>query len=44
MNRVSDMAQGIVAVILFVALLTAGLFIGYLGTKQVLQFLWEVIG
>lgn len=43
MNRVSDMARGIIAVVLFAALGTAGLIIGYLGTKQVLQFLWEVI-
>lgn len=43
MNRVSDTAQGIVAALLFAALLTAGLIVGYLGTKQVLQFLWKVI-
>lgn len=43
MNRVSDKARGIVAALLFAALLSVGLIVGYLGTKQVLQFLWEVI-
>lgn len=43
MSRVTDMARGLLAAVLFASLLTTGLIIGYLGTKQVLQFLWEVI-
>lgn len=43
MNRVCDIAWGIVAALLFAALLSIGLIVGYLGTKQVLKFLWEVI-
>ncbi|GEM_PF-4551159 len=41
MNRVTNCH--LVGAALFAALMTAGFVIGYLETKQVLQFLWEVI-
>lgn len=44
MNRVSDFARGIFAALVFIALLALSLVIGYMGTKEVFRFLWEVIG
>lgn len=44
MNRVSDLARDIFAALVFIALLALSLVIGYLGTKEVFRFLWEVIG
>ncbi len=41
MNRVTN--GHLVGAALFAALMNAGLIIGYLGTKQVLQFLLVVI-